>query len=157
MAGKQNRSRATRSNFSRNELDLIGRVRRDHTIGQTIVKVSRYGFMLGFAWVVMNGLSEIATALAGKVTIADIRAAFSLDTGDDGWVVQLLTSRTFLEVVEGLLAAVCFLYARAQKKRAEETIEQLAPFRTRYEQLLDEGRTSSGLSSNGNTPPDERI
>jgi hypothetical protein len=141
--------------YSARELQLVFRVQRINIISRTITRVVKYVTIAGVASVLMWGAVHIVEAVAGKMTGIGLQwpISSSEDHGYLGFVVDHW--RGIFEMLLGIWGGISGYMWRQTHRRAEANIEQLSPFRRKYEQLNDERRTTSGLTGRGNTPSEE--
>jgi len=97
--------------------------------------------------------------LSGKITNASIgiKAEAALNPSDDGdqspknpewpyWIAAL----------SAILATASISYGLNQRQLRKDTIQNLSPYKEKWESYIDPGRTSSGLTPNGSTNPIDR-
>lgn len=111
----------------------------------------------------------VAVAWAGKTTTAtiDLDAKGKLEWGDksiqggepeesDSSGEDILSALCFYVGVGGLFTG--FLGIRTsqrQRRLRQDSVSHLAPYKTMYEKLIDQQRSSSGLMHNGETRPED--
>jgi hypothetical protein len=161
MSNKQSRSSQQQPvhRYTARELEIFASMHRAHVMAQATTRVGRYicaVLMVGFvSWAVVHSIE----AVAGKITMADIRATLSLSTSEEagsGIKKALKYARLIYEVLAPLCGIIGIWYARRTRKREEDTVIQFAPFRLMHEAAIDPLRTSSGLGRDGRTPSEER-
>ena len=101
-----------------------------------IENIPKWGFLFFLVWVVGDSWK----ATAGTVTVADIKAAFKLETINDAKDPLLI-----------VLVVGSIVYARRQKKLRGGVIQRFQPHKEEYERSHDPHRTSSRLDKSGDT------
>lgn len=108
-------------------------------------KLAEHGFKWGSLafgfWCVKEGWIQSA----GTITVADLRAAVSFDS--------VSSSAPWLLVIFGVGGIA---YGRRQAKLRQDTIQRLHPYQEKHEKSIDPNRTSSSLTSRGETRPEDR-
>lgn len=145
--------------FTARELDIYASMHRTQVVAQAITRLGRYICAVATVGLIAWTTVHCIEAVAGKITLADIRATLSLSTSEEpasGVRSAVKYARLLYEVLTPLCGAIGIWYARRARKREEDTVVQFAPFRLMHEAAIDPLRTSSGLERDGRTPPEER-
>lgn len=130
------------------ELKRIKASRLHDIFSKTCPEAVKWGSLLGTAAFARDSI----VALSGKITAAsiDINAGASLDTGGDCpswpyWVVG----------ISAIMTTAAVFFALGQRQLRKNTVEHLAPYKEKYERLIDPQRTTSGLLNDGSTNPED--
>ena len=107
-------------------------------IVDAVSKVLQSGFKWGSLFGCFYFAMDALKAYAGHVTLADVQ-------------FSVLFSEHAATTFALLFGAGGVLYGRRERKLRKETIERLHPFQRRYEESIDQGRTSSLLTRRGDT------
>ena len=108
-------------------------------------KVVEHGFKWGAFAFGFWCIKEAWILSAGTTTIANLTASFKLET-ISSWTLPLLAVTTLGSI----------LYGRRQAKLRQDTVEHLHVYQVKYEKSIDPNRTSSRLTSRGETRPEDR-
>ena len=106
---------------------------------EAVTSVLTTGIWAGAAVLVARYFYLIVAALAGDRTVADIG-------------IRVLADVSFSVILPVAFGIGGILYGRLQRKLRKATVERLAPRSQELEQRLDPERSSSGLTSKGDTP-----
>lgn len=124
-------------------------------VATNITKIIRDAFKWGsLAWIFYVVYLSIEK-LAGKRTLADItvNGGVSLNIPDTG--LGLLFDPKTMAVLGLLFGFGGILYGRNQARLRRSTIERLHPDQQAREKAIDSARTSSRLTSTGDTRPED--
>jgi len=131
---------STKPQRSRAELEAENRyLRRGHTaetLGKTIRTLIRVG---GTVAIVYFG-RDVLIAYAGQESILKVAVDFAANVQANVWAAWLL-------------AGGGISYGTLQRKARRDTIEQMQRHQTELEKVLDGKRTSSTLTTRGDTRP----
>jgi hypothetical protein len=156
LAGGNRGSNRDTHRYTTRELEIFASVQKSHFRARAATSIGRYLFIAvifwGLAWGAVNSLE----ALHGTITVADIKAGFSLSKSQSGETESVQLARTVFEGLSLLGNIVLWFFYRNARNRQDRTILQLGPFREMYEHLVDPERTTSGLQRDGRTPPEEK-
>lgn len=83
-----------------------------------------------------------AAALAGKTTEAS-------------FLVELLANQGVVDIVMGFVGCGGVLYGYKQRKLRRDVVERIQARNKKLEQLIDAGRTTSSLTTRGETRPED--
>ncbi len=108
-------------------------------------KIVEHGFKWGSAAFGFWCVKEAWVLAAGTTTIADLSASLRFETISE-WTWPLLVAFGF-----GGIA-----YGRRQAKLRRDAVERLHPYQEQHEKSIDPNRTSSRLTSRGETRPEDR-
>lgn len=108
--------------------------------GKIVENAFKWGAVAYGFWCTKEGW----IAAAGTTTIADLNAAIKFET-ISSWTSPLL-------IVFGIGGII---YGRCQARLRRDTVQRLHPYQEKYEQLVDSTRTSSRLTSRGETRPED--
>lgn len=107
----------------------------------------------GFKWGVLAfgfwRTTEAWIATAGTTTIANLSASLKVET-----IFETITTWTWPLLI--VFGAGGIAYGRREAKLKKDAIERLHPYQEKYEKLVDPNRTSSRLTSRGETHPEDR-
>jgi hypothetical protein len=135
-------------------------IHRTQIVAAAFTKVFKYIAFVGFAFAVAWGAVHSLEAVAGKVTLADLKASFTLTKpgeGKDGLKDAVNIARLIYDCLALISNLVLFwLYQRA-RRREKNSISQFGPFRQFYESSIDPMRTSSALNRDGATPAEVNL
>lgn len=109
----------------------------------------KWGALLGIFYLGYLSIVE----LAGKITIADIKIAARGMFDFGGGISSITLWITLLAICFGL-AGIRFGNRQARLRR--ESIVHLHEFQLKYEKMIDPKRTSSRLTSTGDTRPEDK-
>lgn len=121
--------------------------------------VVKWGMPTILAWVIGEALLKIVRELKGTTTLADIQIGLSaaLSVNPEGghaseWplICDLLV---YLAVGTTIIACVAVLYAYRERVLRNQTIREMGLQITTLEKFFDKCRSSSGLTTTGNTHP----
>lgn len=137
-------------NCTKNELIAEIHYLRKRNLAQSLSRVAekavRYGALVGIFYYIY----KMVDALAGKITIADLRGILSVQ-GLDSATGNL----TKIVIVIGLIGTIVgiggFVYGLAQRRLRRKVIKRLSPYQQAYELQQDRSRTSSRLTAHGQT------
>lgn len=94
--------------------------------------------------------SDAVSELSGKITAAsiDIKAAaiFNPEDASVSWPY-------WVAALSAMICVASVSYGWNQRALRKQTIESLFPYKEKYERLIDQNRTSSGLLNDGSTNP----
>lgn len=114
------------------------RIRKIDQIFDTIRTLIKYGVLLGCVYIVRGMVHD----LAGRYTFADIGIKF---LGD------FKISETFSYIFGG----GGILYGQRQRKLRKDKVQELSLKKEQLEKIIDTQRSSSRLTSRGNTSPED--
>jgi hypothetical protein len=140
----------------------MAKASKNTDIIQSREKLHKFDARYDAAKVLINAIKWIAIAyfvadsiktLAGKVTLASInfKAIISQEAAgvSIGWILAIVGSSL-------IVAVLGILYGRYESKLRKDTIERLTSQITFYQKLIDSGRTSSMLTTRGETSERDR-
>lgn len=111
------------------------------------------------AWVIGDALLKIVHALKGTTTLANIQIGLSaaLSVNPEGgqasdWPL-LCDLLMYSAVGTTIIACVAVLYAYRERALRNQTIREMGLQITTLEKFFDQYRSSSGLTTSGNTHP----
>jgi hypothetical protein len=160
MSNKQSRGSAPLVHrYTARELEIFASMHRSHVMAQACTRLGRYACAVIIVGLVSWGVVHSLEAVAGKITLADIRATLSLSTPEEDGTHgkrAIKYARMLYEVLTPIFGIVGIWYARRAQKREDDTVIQFAPFRQMHEAGIDVLRTTSGLDIDGRTPAEER-
>jgi hypothetical protein len=156
LAGGNRGNNPVPHRYTTRELEIFASVQKSHFRARAATSIGRYLFITVIFWALAWGTVHSLEALRGTITIADIKAGFSLSKPEKGGSETAQLARTVFEGLSGLANIVLWFFYRNARKRQDNTILQLGPFREMYERLVDPRRTTSGLERDGRTPPEEK-
>ena len=127
-------------------------------MGAPAKTVVKWGMPSVLAWVIGDALVKIVHELKGTTTFADIQiglnAALSASpaSGKSDWP---LACSLFVYVVVGalLVASIAVFYAYRERALRNQTVREMGQQITTLEKYFDPHRSSSGLTTAGNTHP----
>lgn len=129
-------------------------------MGAPAKTVVKWGMPAVLAWVIGDAVVKIVRELRGTTTLADIQiklnAALSVNPeGHESAFEWPLMCDVFLYVAvgAGLVAGVAVLYAYRERALREQTVREMGLQITTLEEFFDKQRSSSGLTTAGNTHP----
>jgi hypothetical protein len=96
------------------------------------------GGVVGIAYII----GQAAESLGGKPLAVDIGLRFIADMSLDRWASYALAALT------------TGAYIR-RKRLHKRSVKSLAPYKKKYQQLLDKNRSSSNLTETGDTHPED--
>ena len=120
--------------------------------GKPAAELFRWGFGFFIVYFGGNHIVQVAKVLAGKITVADLSMIFqSADNCDchtsTYWVIiGILT----------LLSISVIVYGKKMEGLHRGAIETYTGRIRSLEKMLDEGRTTSGLTTRGETNPKDK-
>jgi hypothetical protein len=155
LAGGSAKSERTPHKYTARELEIFGSVQKSHFRARAATTIGRYFFIAVIFWALAWGAVHSLEALRGTITVADIKAGFSFSKSETGGSDAVQIARTVFEGLSLVANLVIWALYRNAKKRQDNTVLQLGPFREMYERLIDPQRTTSGLQRDGRTPPEE--
>lgn len=118
----------------------IRKIEARHSIASTFISNGfKWSSLFGIAYWVYRSIE----VLAGKMTLTDISFA-------------LLANSKFTCALGGILGIGGVIYGRRQANLRKSTVERLHPFQEAYERNLDPKRTSSSLTSRGDTRTEDQ-
>jgi len=136
MPPRQPASKMSRAQLEA-ENSLLKRFHVSGNIATIISNLSRYGSLVAISYMIYLTVGS----LAGKVTMTDIKIAGTLDVSD---------------ALGAIFRGSGLLYGIAQKRLRSKTIKRLKGRIQELEQQRDPNRTSSGLTPEGETRPEDR-
>lgn len=104
---------------------------------------------------ISHEFKETVSTLAGKLTAAsfDLNAQINSNAFDDPVSIGTLMAVVGLAILLGIAGII---YGAWQDSLRRATIEALTPFKLEHERQLDAKRSSSGLTQDGQTNPDDK-
>jgi hypothetical protein len=115
------------------------RVKVVDLIGAAINNSIKYGSILGIAYFLQRSI----VALAGRTTLADIGISF-------------LGNLTFAQTTETILTGGSILWALKERRLRREKTEYFSDRVKKLETMIDSKRSSSHLTTQGTTRPEDR-
>lgn len=119
----------------------------------TLIRCTAWVFVAYFFAPYLPDLSNALTAFAGKETKADIRVEGEFNNG--GATETKDDSTT--EILLLLVALGSVGYGRRQRKLKGDVTERLTKRITELEMMIDNNRSSSGLTSRGDNQPEDDL
>jgi hypothetical protein len=126
------------------ELQVENRMLRRSRVVESVAAVVQTGIKWGALFGIFYWLFRSVEVLAGQHTLAQIGVGFWADV-------------RISEALAWLLAVLFGGYGIGQRKLRKDTIERLSARVKELETQIDPGRTSSRLTSRGDTHPGDRI
>jgi hypothetical protein len=124
---------------STEELRFAFRIRLVERSADVITALFKWGALLGCGYWAYGSIA----ALAGKETFARILVSFMANMTISKWLAYAFGGGGML-------------YGINERRLRRNAVRRLAPGRIQYEQGLDPGRSSSGLTQTGETSPEEK-
>lgn len=127
------------------ELDAaieIAKINRDDHVYRDLIKYIFFAFSIGMGYLAID-------SLAGQVTVADIKVLGKVAVGDAGpsWGVVLAS---ILFGVSGVLLA------RKERNLRKDTVERMHKYQELWEKSIDPKRSTSAITSRGDTRPEDK-
>lgn len=124
-----------------------------HDIGTSVTKIAVALIKWGGVGYCALMAKDTAIALAGKVTIA--KGDIHVDAAANASVDFANFNCLAIVAVAVVIGFVGIFYGMGQAKLRRDAIARLAPYKEKCDLSLDEGRSSSKLTSTGNTRPED--
>lgn len=135
-------AKAKRSRTSQAGQKVYERVRKAEIKASVANAFIRYGFSFGIAY----WAYRVVDTLAGRTTLADI-----------GIDVSVIANENVGQLLAWLTGAGGIIYGLAQRRLRRRTIHRLQGRIRDLETQIDPGRTSSSITTTGQTRPEDRI
>jgi len=119
---------------------ILRRVRATEGVATVLITAIKWGAILG----VFRYISVMVVALAGQTTAADIG-------------IKILGNFSISTALAWALGIGCAGYGRAQNKLRKDTVERLQKRIQELERGVDPRRSTSRLTSRGDTRPEDDI
>jgi hypothetical protein len=123
---------------SSQELNFAFKIRLVERFADVITSLFKWGSVAFFSYCMYRSIDS----LAGQETFAKIGISFMANMTISKWVAYIFG-------VGGIA------YGWNEKRLRHNTVKRLGPSRLEYEQRLDPNRSSSGLTTRGETSPEE--
>lgn len=122
--------------------DATIKIHKIHAVADVLAKLVSDIIKWGSIVYIIYLLAPVALAMAGKETSAN----FSL---------SLIANEHFVAMLAIMFGTGGIIYGRRQAKLRRDVIERLHPYQLEYEREKDPGRSSSKLTSRGDTQEED--
>jgi len=113
----------------------VARINATVTLGTTIIKYAALVACFGFIYLMTE-------SLAGRTTLATIG-------------LRIMGNLRVSDGISFVFGGGGVLYGVGQRQLRRRSVERLSKMKNELEQVIDQGRSSSGLTSTGTTRPED--